>query len=317
MVHAATRGHGLATILLRRARRAFRRPLRSAPQRSAAYARLAGSRNRSTRSGIGTGMPQRSFFFGSSLQEALLVRDHFAAGVQIHERAEIPAGLLLELGAEDIARIARGARPCRASGDRRSTPCSSRAASPCPSRSSPVPPRRARTGASRKRRLRCAAAYSRGGNLPAEVRPGGIREPAPEMAGAVAESLWECFGSAVQENARALARTCAEHDGTGRDVLLLAGLAVDEVNAVGAALRIQGDFASHRIGQDVEIARLHRLRDQTRGRLERRADRAAASARRRVEACRAPCERLREDRHAAKGSPGCPACLPPRCSRSS
>ena len=100
------------------------------------------------------------------------------------------------------------------------------------------------------------------GNLPAEVRAGRVREPAAEVAGGRAEALRKVRGLRVEQDARGLQRAGAEdHDARG-GVLFLAGLLVDEMDASRAALRVERDLARHRVGDDVEVARLQRGRDE-------------------------------------------------------
>jgi hypothetical protein len=58
---------------------------------------------------------------------------------------------------------------------------------------------------------------------------------------------------------------------------------VDVVHAGGIAFRIDGDFAHHRIGHDIHVARGERRRQQHRRRLEVGLDAASVAARRRPE----------------------------------
>ena len=193
-----------------------------------------------------TGMPHLSLATGSISQYAALIRDHFAAAAEVHERAVVAANVFLEL-----LPVAAAREPLES--------CSGRQArhTAAAAKLDVIPARESQFG--------CCSLYSHHGvymwqaagavlvvrrqilqqrHLSMDVGADRIHEIFANLAARVRESIGERRRLRVEQNAGRLARARRQHDDTRGGMSVSPCLLIDEIDAVGSPCLIQCDLVA-------------------------------------------------------------------------
>src|SRR5439155_5777901 len=109
------------------------------------------------------------------------------------------------------------------------------------------------------------------------VDPDLLAEVAPDHVGAVADAVGMALRLRVQENAGGVDAARPEHHHLAQHLPLLPGLPIEVLDPPGEAALVDQDAGGHRVGADLELARLHRERKQVVGGAEEGGRVASAS----------------------------------------
>ena len=90
----------------------------------------------------------------------------------------------------------------------------------------------------------------------------GIGEIPANSAGRIGEPIWKGSGFGVQEQARGFAGAGGHDDGAGVDAFFRARGFVNVGDAFGFAFFVDKNLASHRAGDQGQLAGFHRGREQ-------------------------------------------------------
>ena len=227
-----------------------------------------------------------------------LVGDHLAPAGEIHERAVIAAGVLLEFqavaAAREVLEAAARAHTGHAAAAAEFDVVAAGEAELARELFLIEPPRRVDVRAAGPILVVRRQTFQRR-DLPADAGPDGIHDVLANEPAGVGEALRELRRLGIEEQPHRLHAAGGEHDDASLGATFFARGLVNIDHAVGAAPGVQRDLAHHRVGDDVEVAGGQGWRQVDRGGLIIGADGATAAAGRGPETRGALAHGLRED----------------------